>query len=402
MNNHKILKIFVIGILLLFLVHQIYSAVYKPITTESAEFYEAIDGVKFNGLIVREETVIESGSTGVLHFVASDGSRVAKGGAIADIYDSASTSYTVSRISELNGKIADIEELQAYNSVSASDLSLVNAKVDEALGELVKNCTNGTFTDSSEYTRRLLTAVNRRQMITGEQTDFSARLTALKEELSTLSASLPAASGIIAAPMSGYFISHVDGYEGMLSGKTPEELTPEFLKTVKVSEISEKAVGKIVSGYEWLVAGKISVNDSTRFKEGDELYLHSAAGGGSDLPVTVKAINLSNAEDAAVIVLSCGSVSRELASVRYANFTLVNNTYSGLKIQKKALRIVNGTAGVYVLNGSAVKFVPVNVLYTMDDYIICEQESSNEEKVLRLYDEVVVKGKKLYDGKVVG
>ena len=48
-----------------------------------------------------------------------------------------------------------------------------------------------------------------------------------------------------------------------------------------------------------------------------------------------------------------------------------------------------------------VKFVEVNVIYSDDDYMICEKQT-DDEKVLRLYDEVIVKGKNLYDGKIVG
>ena len=59
-----------------------------------------------------------------------------------------------------------------------------------------------------------------------------------------------------------------------------------------------------------------------------------------------------------------------------------------------------GVTGVYTVSGMRLKFVPVNVLYSTEDFIICEQQVS-EKTVLRLYDEVVVKGKGLYDGKVI-
>ena len=63
--------------------------------------------------------------------------------------------------------------------------------------------------------------------------------------------------------------------------------------------------------------------------------------------------------------------------------------------------MVNSKRGVYVLTGMQVKFVEVNVIYSDDDYMICEKQTE-DEKVLRLYDEVIVKGKNLYDGKIVG
>lgn len=401
MKNNKVLRYFLIGIIALFLIHQLYSSIYNPITTEAAEYYEAIDGVTVRGLILREESIVTSAANGVMHFVTQDGKRVAKDGVVAEIYGSESASYTVNRISELTKEITDIQTLMASNNVSASDLSVANIKVDNALGSLILGCRGGNYSQSAELESELVSAINRRQMITGEQTDFSARLNDLQNELSSLQSTLPAVSSYVRAPMSGYFLSHTDGYEGLLSGKSAEDITPEFFDSVKKSELPENTIGKIVSGYEWFVAAKISLNDSARFAKGDELYLHTALGGGEDLPVTVKAINTSSNGTDAVIVLSCGSVSKELASMRNGNFTIVKNTYSGLKIARKALRIVKEKSGVYIVTGKSIKFVPVKVIYQLDDYIIVEQEQS-DSNVLRLYDDVVIKGKKLYDGKVIG
>ena len=80
--------------------------------------------------------------------------------------------------------------------------------------------------------------------------------------------------------------------------------------------------------------------------------------------------------------------------------TIVDQEYSGLKVPTKAIRFVDGKTGVFVISGMTLKFVTVDVLYRTDEYIICDKKASNES-VLRLYDEVVVKGKKLYDGKII-
>ena len=48
-----------------------------------------------------------------------------------------------------------------------------------------------------------------------------------------------------------------------------------------------------------------------------------------------------------------------------------------------------------------IHFVPVEIIYRQDDYILCEKKNENGN-FLKLYDKVVVKGKNLYDGKIVG
>jgi hypothetical protein len=92
-------------------------------------------------------------------------------------------------------------------------------------------------------------------------------------------------------------------------------------------------------------------------------------------------------------------MNAELASLRSASMTVVNKEYSGLYIPKKAQRVIDSKRGVYVLSGMQIKFKPIEIVYTGDNYIICKK--SDEDGALRLYDQVVVKGKNLYDGKII-
>ncbi|MBQ8267010.1 MAG: hypothetical protein IJZ21_01320, partial [Clostridia bacterium] len=206
--------------------------------------------------------------------------------------------------------------------------------------------------------------------------------------------------GSIRAEQSGYFVSGVDGYETVLSCENIDAVTPEYIESLKADTTPQNAVGKIVSGYTWYIATKVSISDSLKYKSGDTLTLKTTLKTTPQLNVTVEKINTSQSEDSAVIIFSCEQMNSELASIRKGNMTIINNTYSGLKIPTKALRFQNETTGVFVRSGMTLKFVSVNVIYRTDEYIICEQQVSSDT-VLRLYDDVVVKGKRLYDGKIV-
>ena len=93
-------------------------------------------------------------------------------------------------------------------------------------------------------------------------------------------------------------------------------------------------------------------------------------------------------------------MNSELASLRSGPMTVVSKEYSGLKVSKKALRVVDSQKGVYIVKGMQAKFVPVEILYSNDSIMICEK--SDEDGSLRLYDQVIVKGRNLYDGKIIG
>lgn len=401
MKNNTALKVCLLLIASVFIIHQLYSSFYKPITTQSAEFSTAVQGLNITGIFIRNETLVENNAGGVLHFVADEGSRVAKDGVIASIYETDTASLTVSQIEAVKRQIADIEDIQSYNNLEATDLDLLNNKVEDGLNALVKSSAAGNFSGSYDYAASLLSTINRRQMATGVASDFSVQLAALNSRLAELNASLPAAKGYVNAAQSGYFVSVTDGYEKVLKCDDLSQITPEFIKDMQPDTVGDTVIGKIVSDYEWYIAAKVTINESLKYKEGDSLTIRTAVKSCPDLSVTVKKINISDNSSDAVLIFACDQMNSEIAAMRSVNMEIISSEYSGLKVSKSALRVIDSKTGVYVLNGMQLKFVPVNVLYSNDAYIICEQQKSTDT-VLRLYDEVIVKGKNLYDGKIVG
>ena len=55
--------------------------------------------------------------------------------------------------------------------------------------------------------------------------------------------------------------------------------------------------------------------------------------------------------------------------------------------------------GVYVVEGTSLKYRKLDVIYWGDDYVISAQ--NDDPDYLKLYDIIVTEGKDLYDGKVV-
>ncbi|MBR7070852.1 MAG: hypothetical protein IKI29_01620 [Clostridia bacterium] len=400
MKDNAFLKVFFGVLVAVYFIHQIYAFIYHPIQTESAEYYEMVDGLKISATLIRDEQVVINASGGILHFLADDGSRVAKNGVIANIYSSENDSVLMTEKDAIAKKIADIEELQNYNNLQASDLNLANENVSAAFNGFIRATSNGNFDRASQNAEELLSTINHRQIITGEQTDFTAQLSALNERLQQLNNQLPNATGYLSAQRSGYFVSATDGFESVLNPSMLDSVTPEYLNQLKKDDPAPGAVGKLVSDFEWYLAAKVSINDSLRFKVGDALEIRTSLLSMPTLTATVKQINLSQKGEQAVVIFSCNQMSSELATMRTGNMTVVSNIYQGLRLPKKALRVVDGKTGVFVYSGMSLKFVTVKVIYQNDEIIICEQQQT-DTSVLRLYDEVVVKGKKLYDGKII-
>ena len=400
MKGSSFIKVLLIIVALVFVFHQTVSSLYTPIKTDTAVYYTATEGFKITGLIIRGETLVSSEQSGVLHFVTKDAERVAKKGIIANIYDSEAASITVTQIEQLQSNIADIESILSYNDLDAANLDLINLRVEQRLNEFIMSASTGNYNNIISFEKELVSAVNRRQAAIGVTTGLNEHLTALKAELSELSKKLPTAKEQIFSDKSGYFVSKTDGYENVLSSNDLSVITPEFLDSVSPEEHSQNVIGKIVSDYEWYIAAEVSINESLNYKEGEVLKIQTAVKTSPTLSVTVKRVNISESSERAVIIFSCDQMNSELAVMRSGPMTVVRNEYSGLKIPKKALRVVDSERGVYVVSGMQVKFVPVDIVYNTESYIICEKKNENGN-VLKLYDMVVVKGKGLYDGKII-
>ncbi len=400
MKATSLLRFLIILIIVVFLGHQVISAIYNPVKTETAKFYTAVDDFNITGLIIRNETLVESNDGGVKHFVIADGNRVSKNGVIANIYDNESASITVTNIESVKNKIADIEDILSYNDIEAANLDLINARVEERVNELIMATSIGAYDGVTEKANNLLSSINRKQAAVGVASDLTPRLEALKSELTSLSSALPTVKGQIKATQSGYFVSKTDGYEQVFKTDNLDALTPEFFKSATVKEHSANVIGKIVSDYEWYIAAEVSLNESLNYKEGERLIITTSVKSSPELSVSVKKINISESTASAVIIFSCNEMNSELASMRSGPMSVIKAEYSGLKVPRKALRVVEGVKGVYVLSGMQIEFVPIEIIYSSDSYIICEKQSESGD-VLMLYDEVVVKGKNLYDGKIV-
>lgn len=398
MKGSTVLKFFLGLIVAVFVINQLVAMFYNPVKTESAVYYTSTEGFNITGIIVRNETLVKSNSNGVMHFVTGDGSRVAKNGVIANIYDDENASIAVTQTKLLEGKIADIEDILSYNDIEAANLDLINEKIKNKLNALIYSVSAGNYGNLASFSEDLLSVINRKQAALGVTESLVSELAALKAQLNV---KLPTPKGSVRAGQSGYFVSKTDGYEQVLNVEDLSTITPEFLNGASAAKYDNTVIGKIVSDYEWYIAAEVSLNESLNFKEGETLKVLTAVNSAPELSVKVQKINISETQARAVIVFVCDQMNSELAAMRSGPMTVVKAQYQGLKVSRSALRVVESIRGVYVLNGMQVNFVPVNILYSNDSYIICEKINENGN-VLKLYDRVVVKGKNLYDGKIVG
>ncbi len=400
------------AILLVFLIYQLYVVFYNPVTTEIVSAANAVDGINITGIIIRNEEIIKSDTSAAMHFEIDDNERVAAGGVIANLYSTAEQSVAAAELKNIDKQIHNIEQIHKYNDLNAVDIGTLNAKIYDVFNLINSVTATGKFSDLQSSKEEMLSLMNRRKLATGQEVDFSTQLATLKSKRERLLSQLQEPIGVLKSDKSGYFVSTTDGYEGVLTPSILDDITPEFLDGITPETVDGASIGKLVSDYTMYIAASVSINDSLNFKVGDKLAINTTLKSNPELDVVVHDINVSEKSDRAVIIFSCQEMSGELSTMRSDTMTVVKKKYSGLKVNSKALRVSSkkqinedGTesektvTGVYVVNGVVAEFVPVNIIYTMDGYALCEVKT--EDGNLRLYDEIIVKGKNIYEGKII-
>ena len=134
--------------------------------------------------------------------------------------------------------------------------------------------------------------------------------------------------------------------------------------------------------------------------------------GKQEEPLAATVVDVTTDEETglAKVALECRSINAQVLCLNYEEAEISLHTYQGIRIDRRALHIVNGQRGVYVKYGNLARFCKIDPvdndhpLVTDGEYRIVMPSSSDKTKTVsevRLYDEIIVSGQNLYDGKLL-
>lgn len=400
MKGGKFLKNFVIVILLIFFIYQIIAAFDNPFTTVSASYYETFKGIDTEAFLVKDETIIKSNIGGVKSFSVKNGERVSKNGVIANVYDNEEISNTYSQIKDLNEQIDSLEELSLYHD-GTTDVNVITQNIDSKIIEFSEANKQGKFDLSENLNAELFALLSSKQSLLGLGSDVDGYISSLKSKVKALKASVPSSTSRIKSSVSGYFVSDIDGYETVLNTKNILDLTPNKFKNLKAKKVSSNSVCKIVSDYKWYFAAEVTADEALKLKENNYYVVLTNQSQDKDISAQLIKLNSNKNSNKVIAIFSFSNTDGELASIRTMPITIVLERYKGISVPNRSVRMVDEKLGVYIIQAGIIKFKEIKVLYTTDTYTVCEIDKTGNSNALRLYDEVIDKGKNLYDGKAI-
>lgn len=129
----KILTLLMAGFLLCYVGYQAFQVFYTPIKAETVYSHTMYETVDTQGFVIRNETPVSQNVEGYVYYTAENGSRVAKDGVIAHIYENEEQARIQRQILQLEEQISALAVLQSQAAANPIQLELINKQIDNAL-----------------------------------------------------------------------------------------------------------------------------------------------------------------------------------------------------------------------------------------------------------------------------
>lgn len=392
------ISFFLVAFVTVYMGYHVIAALQNPLKTIEAITFVIEDTIPANGYFVRNEVLIPR-QDGIVQPAVDNGERLAKGDTAFNIYQNQAAINLSDELSEISRRIADMEYAEEHSAASV-DVSQLDKQIYASVTDMLNSRDNGDRQTALTQSLEFKSLAFRREYTYGKGEDLSGKLEQLKiEEEMLRSAQQTAVSGI-KAEQSGAFTTEVDGYENVFNMESLETVTLIQLQhPAKDASLTQDYMGKQVVGFSWGYIIAISEEDARFLKVGQKLTLRFTDIGRTVVDFKIARIHFEEGE--AVISLTTNANVVSFINTRRLPSDVLLNSYSGLRVPKEAMRMVDGQHGVYCLMGSRAVFKPVEIVTERDNFYLVEFDPvTAKPSQLLPADRMILAAKDIYDGKV--
>ena len=398
-------KAFLIAITLLFVVAlgyvglQLYTILHRTYRTETAIAYTMADSISLSGMAVFE--TVDVPGEGNLGYSVADGERVSAGTVLAERYTDESQGVLRERLDRLD---RTLELLSKSQNSTGSDLSMLTTQTRTALYNLLDQVDTASYSGIAQAEEDFLLAQNRLQISTGQADNFESVMATLQQEREEVAGQLGGLQTITAAT-NGYFVSSVSANPISMDQETLDAMSSAELRSLleQGAETSPAGLaGHIITGFSWRFYGVCSLETAARLDGITKVNISVPGKENDPLPATVVEVTEDEETGTAKVVIECRSINANVLRFGIEEAQVDLTTYEGIRIDRSALHIKDGAKGVYVKYGDLQRFRRITILYEDENYILVPKDGAlGTENEVRLYDEVIVEGTNLQDGKLL-
>ena len=414
---------------MLYLFQDVFKTNSNKYETETAQLVTVQDVLELDAFIVRDERYLDGDAKGTVVPLVSDGDRVASSDAVARVCAKEQDAADYAELEEARNLRERYVRLNEQTELDALDMQKLNSDIDKAYTKLLEITNSRDYLSLSDSIMQLEDCLASKQVLRDGNIDLSEKIAQLDKRIGELEAKNISARDVL-APVSGYYISNLDGYETTVRYDDVKNLSVSVIDSALESKSVSVAgkLGKIVSSYKWYIVANIDSKYSKIIDIGDSMKINLPEYGYKNVKVIVE--QLSPEHDGKIaIALSCNVMNETYANMRVENVELVIKEYEGYRIKTSAIHTYTpepettqpGDAEqttepstsatqteekisvVYIIRGTVMNARRVEIIYTDGDYSIVSKdtESAHGIKPIRHYDEVIVKGRNLKNGRSI-
>ena len=269
-----------------YIIAECYSATHVDIQTVTAVKSTVYQTLDKKALVIRDEHTVEGNSSGVTVACVNDGEKVKVGGNIAMVFSNSDNAKSYSSALDLQSRLDYYINLESKSAGTATDVEQIDSDVINDVNDYIRSSSSNNFSAVQSAALDLNDKLTRRQMIIGEDIDFSTVKQGLEQKLNAINLESCKPTGYVSTKESGIFSSYSDGCETAFDYKNIDGgrllVQAGTLVATAVTDEEGKAAFSLDSkaptgDYKAFLNGEVRYNALARFnpERAEELFAKS-------------------------------------------------------------------------------------------------------------------------------
>ncbi|MEG3030517.1 MAG: HlyD family efflux transporter periplasmic adaptor subunit [Oscillospiraceae bacterium] len=358
------------------------------------------DSILSSGIVCRDEVILTDQFDGAVNYHINDGQRVSGGMLIGEIYPSTADVENIKRVAALETELENITAAQSFMTTVGVDISVTRKQLNNSIIDISQGISVGAYEKVITDLPGLILNINKINVATGKGGDLETAKNEFIQAIDSAKQGISPPIGTLNSQYAGYFIKGVDGYESIATVDNFKSLSAvegyNIIQKPNDFEQTDSYYGKIITDYKWKLCTYVSNEDAAKLKVGNNVKLALNSEQEQYQKATISEV--IPFENMSLVVLQSSTMDTKSAAIRITDCEILFKQYKGIKIPKSALHILDGELGVYVKFAKLVQFKKVKPIFENNNYVILPI-ARDEYNEVSLFDDVIVKGVNLYDGK---
>ena len=393
----------------------------NSIETERADIEIRQDIVEIYGYIFRNEEIIYSIGGNSVNYLIDSGVKVGKNEAVALSNPNSADFSMKDQITALTEKLDILNKSNINLDFVATNIEKIDKDSHTMYLSMLQSIEKSKFKDAGKNRNEFLILLNKKQLITGEISGgkFDGIINSTEDRKKQLEDQMyisEIGAVEVYSNKSGIFYSRVDGYENYFTADSAKNIDFDkldgLIKKQPDVSILDNALGKVAYDFNWYLVCKTEKSKTFDFITGKKYnIIYPFSSNRAIESVLYKQIDSTESNEV-ILIFETSSVPFDFDFSRKQTIQIVFSEIRGLKVPEEAIYIIekdDGTSveGVYIQKGNIVVFreLPKNECLAKFEghYLYLEPLKRPETGggKLQLYEDIIVAGKNLYDGKAV-